>query len=246
LSARAPQPIREPAGEPVRAGRYQWLLFDADGTLFDFERAESFALAEAFRHFGTPFQTAYLERYRRINHELWRELEQGLIVPELLKVRRFERLLTGLDLAVSPAAFSGAYLQFLGASAHLIAGAEGLVQACQASHQMAIVTNGLQAVQRSRLARSSIGHLFGHLIISEEIGAAKPDGRFFDAVFDRIGHPARKRVLMIGDNWSSDIVGGAAYGLDTCWYNPKGEARPAAPQITKEIRALAELATWLG
>jgi len=243
VSARASHPLPAPA--EVRARRYQWLLFDADGTLFDFEHAELAALEQAFRQFGAPFQAAYLEVYREINRALWLELERGLIAPGRLKVRRFERLLAALGLAWSPAAFSDAYLQFLGAGTQLIEGAQELVQACHAAHHLAIVTNGLQAVQRSRLARSSIGPLFRHVIISEEIGVAKPDARFFDAAFALIGQPSRDQVLMIGDNWSSDIAGAAAYGLDTCWFNPRGEARPAAPQITKEIRALPELAAWL-
>ena len=33
---------------------YKWLLFDADGTLFDFERAETSALARTFAQFDLP------------------------------------------------------------------------------------------------------------------------------------------------------------------------------------------------
>jgi FMN phosphatase YigB (HAD superfamily) len=40
--------------------RYQWLLFDADGTLFDYDRAESAALKQAFRMIGAAFDPAYL------------------------------------------------------------------------------------------------------------------------------------------------------------------------------------------
>jgi FMN phosphatase YigB (HAD superfamily) len=40
--------------------RYQWLLFDADGTLFDFDRAESAALRHVFKFIGTAFDPVYL------------------------------------------------------------------------------------------------------------------------------------------------------------------------------------------
>lgn len=56
---------------------------------------------------------------------------------------------------------------------------------------LAIVTNGLQAVQRSRLAHSTIRHFISELIISEEVGAAKPQAAFFDAAFAHTGHPAQ-------------------------------------------------------
>ena len=34
---------------------YQWLLFDADGTLFDYDRAETAALKASFAQFDLPF-----------------------------------------------------------------------------------------------------------------------------------------------------------------------------------------------
>jgi FMN phosphatase YigB (HAD superfamily) len=84
------------------------------------------------------------------------------------------------------------------------------------------------------------------MIISEEIGAAKPARQFFDAALARLGNPSRQEVLMIGDNWTSDIVGAAQYGLDACWYNPGHRPRPAGCEITREITSLGELTDWLG
>lgn len=37
------------------AQRYQWLLFDADGTLFDYDRAERLALAGGLQQIGVAF-----------------------------------------------------------------------------------------------------------------------------------------------------------------------------------------------
>ena len=41
---------------------YTWLLFDADGTLFDYDRAEATALEQAFAEVGTVFEPTYLNR----------------------------------------------------------------------------------------------------------------------------------------------------------------------------------------
>ena len=57
--------------------QYQWLLFDADGTLFDYDRAESTALNQAFRLIGVTFDPSYLAAYRHINHALWQAVEKG-------------------------------------------------------------------------------------------------------------------------------------------------------------------------
>jgi len=90
---------------------YRWLLFDADGTLFDYDRAESGASREAFRLTGVPFDPGFLAAYRRINEALWQALEKGTITPGLLKVRRFELLLESIGVACPPDAFSPSYLE---------------------------------------------------------------------------------------------------------------------------------------
>jgi 2-haloacid dehalogenase len=221
--------------------RYRWLLFDADGTLFDYERAEISALSSAFAQIGVTFDVGCLSIYQRINQDLWKALEKGLITPEKLKVRRFEQLFEELGVRHPAAPFAESYLQCLANCSDLVDGAHDVVSALKAKYRMAIVTNGLSAVQRPRLARSSIRDCMAEIIISEEIGHAKPDTQFFDVTFARLGHPSRREVLMIGDNWSSDIRGAALYGIDAYWYNPNRSPRPADPPINAEITSLHEL-----
>jgi 2-haloacid dehalogenase len=76
-------------------------------------------------------------------------------------------------------------------------------------------------VQRSRLEKSTINKYFSSIVISEEVGAAKPGKLIFNAAFEKMSHPLKKDVLIIGDSLSSDIKGGNDYGIDTCWFNPK-------------------------
>lgn len=225
--------------------RYRWLLFDADGTLFDYERAESVALAQAFRQIGLPFDPSHLAAYRRINQALWQEVEKGQLTPATVKVRRFELLLQTLQAAHSPAAFSANYLQCLANCSHLVEDAEQTLRTLHRNYRLAILTNGLKEVQRGRLALSPIRHYISELIISEEIGFAKPAREFFDIALARLGHPPKNQVLMIGDGWTSDILGAAQSGLDACWYNPARKPRPAHPHITREIASLRELNHWL-
>ena len=153
-------------------------------------------------------------------------LEQQEITPAILRFRRFELLLESLQLSGSPDQMSPAYIEQLGICTDLIDGAYEVLDTLQRTCQVAIVTNGLQAVQRSRLAHSTIRHFISELIISEEVSAAKPQPAFFDAAFARTGHPPKSDVLIIGDSLSSDMQGGVDYGLYTCWYNPNAELQP--------------------
>ncbi len=225
---------------------YQWLLFDADGTLFDFDRAEKMALEEVFRLTGVKFDPDYLSVYQRINQATWQAVEQGELSVSILKVRRFELLLEAIGAAHPPEEFSACYLDCLAACSELIEDAAEVLEALAGKYRMAVLTNGLRAVQRPRFARSPIGRHFEQIIISEEIGVSKPAREFFDIVWRQLGHPHRKAALMIGDGWVSDIVGATRYGLDACWYNPGKKPQPTGAEITREIASLRELVGWLG
>ena len=224
---------------------YPCLWFDADGTLFDYERAEGSALKNTFEALDLRFEDDYLDIYQCINQGLWRALEKQEISSAVLRVRRFELLLEAVQLTGSADQMSTTYIEQLALRAELMDGAYEVLDALHGKCQFAIVTNGLQAVQRSRLKHSTIKDFISQLIISEEVGAAKPQAAFFDAAFARTAarneRPARSDVLIIGDSLTSDIRGGVGCGINTCWYNPKAEARPGGLPITYEIRHLHEL-----
>lgn len=226
--------------------RYPWLLFDADDTLFDYGRAETDALVSAFAAQGVAFQGAWLPVYQRVNAAAWRMLEEGAVTAARLRVLRFEQLFSELRLALDPASFSAVYLRQLSQQAHLVAGARDVLQSLHATHRFAIITNGLSDVQRPRLASSPLAPLIDHVLISEELGVAKPAPGFFDIAIERLGSPDRRDLLIIGDSLSSDIAGGVASSIDTCWFNPGGLPRRADVVPKYEIRSLAELPAIVG
>jgi len=220
---------------------YPWLWFDADGTLFDYNRAEAAALRNTFRSLTLPFEDSYLDVYRQINHGLWQALERQEITQAVLRFRRFELLMEALRMSGSAEEMSSAYVEQLSICSELMDGAYDVLQALYGKSQIVIVTNGLQTVQRGRLEHSTIRAFISELIISEEVGAAKPGSAFFDAASARCGHPSKSDVLIIGDSLTSDMQGGVDYGMDTCWFNPAGEPWPEALSITYQLTQLTEL-----
>lgn len=225
--------------------RYPWLLFDLDDTLFDFRAAEAHALEEALGDAGVACDPDWLPVYREVNAEAWRALEEGRTTPLRLRVQRFETLFDRLALHLDPVAFSARYLRSLSTQVQLVKGAREMLDAVLPDRRLAIITNGLSEVQRPRLATSVIAGRIGVVVISEEVGVAKPDPAIFDIALARMGGPDRRDVLMIGDSLTSDIAGGVAAGLDTAWYNPAALPTWDSLEPTHELRSLGELALLL-
>ncbi len=223
--------------------RYDWLLLDADGTLFDYDSAERKALQATFAEFEQPFGPNTVAAYRRINKQVWDAVEAGTVAEGDISVRRFSMLAEALGLSYDWAAFGAAYLRHLGEHADLMPAAEETLAELYGRVGMVVVTNGLADVQRSRFALAPITRYLHDLVVSGEEGVAKPDRRIFDTALARAGNPPRERVLMVGDSLSADMVGGRDAGVDTCWFNPAGLPRDHEVQPTHEIRDLRQLLT---
>jgi putative hydrolase of the HAD superfamily len=71
--------------------------------------------------------------------------------------------------------------------------------------------------------------------ISSEIGYPKPDRRFFAAIEHELDVPANQ-LLLVGDDWTNDILGARAAGWQTKWLQRKGTT-----SSEPHLRSLLEL-----
>ena len=221
--------------------RYRWLLFDADGTLFDYDTAEAAALTATWESMGLAMPPGLVGSYRRINASLWKLYEAGGISQPALQIERFVRLMSELDGSADPSRLSRDYLGYLARQTYLLEGTRELLDWAGERFRMALITNGIPDVQRPRIKRSGFDRIFPVVVISGEEGVAKPAPEIFDIALRRMGGPPREEILLIGDSLSSDIRGGVDYGIDTCWFNPDGLELGEGPEPRYEIRRLAEL-----
>lgn len=221
--------------------KYKYLLFDADNTLFDFDAAEHSAHIQMCGMHGLSYSPERYQLYHQCNAQLWREFEMGLCTKDFLLVERFRRWLSMLEETGDPAAMHRDYAAALGQSCILLPGALGLCQALAPDHEMYILTNAVASVQRARFAKSEITPYFKGVFISEAIGAAKPDPKFYQHVFCAVPGLTRENALVIGDSLSSDIRGANNAGLPCLWLNLKGQARPEDLRIDYEASTLEEV-----
>ncbi|MFP2768942.1 pyrimidine 5'-nucleotidase [Oceanisphaera sp. KMM 10153] len=220
---------------------YQWILFDADDTLFHFDALAG--LTRMFAALGVGFSEQDYQQYQALSAPLWVDYQNGAISAEQLQHRRFQHWAERLS--VTTQRLNHDFLAAMVDICTLLPGARELVQALQGKARLGIITNGFTAMQHTRLERVGLQDAFSALVISEQVGVAKPDAGIFEHAFERMGRPPKERILMVGDNPHSDILGGLNAGIDTCWLNTDGKAAPQGITPRYEVSSLDQLHTLL-
>ncbi len=220
--------------------KYDLMIFDADGTLFDFKHSERNAFESTLQRFGISQKLPELHRsYEKINQQIWLDFQEGKISAKKLRTERFRLFFQQENLDLDVNDVSTVYLQKLGEENKLLSDAEEIVKYFHRKVKMILATNGLSDVQNNRIRKSRIFRYFDALFISEEIGQPKPHNFFFQTMLEKF--PQTQKPIMIGDNLASDIKGGNDFGIDTCWYNPTEKENSINIFPTYEIRKLIEL-----
>jgi YjjG family noncanonical pyrimidine nucleotidase len=226
---------------------YQAHFFDFDHTLFDSDASEALAFHHALESTGvtsaddTETITRLFQSYTAINRRLWNDVEANRRNPNEVRELRFVRLTAEAEIDVDPRSLAAAFTHGMQEFGDLYPGAAEVVRTLAERGPVALVTNAISEIQRRRIERVGLdGHLDA-IVISSEVGVSKPSPAIFEHAFDQLDPLDRSATLMVGDSLTSDMAGGLAAGLPTCWYNPNGTAGDGAIAHHHEIRQLDEL-----
>lgn len=231
---------------------YKYILWDIDGTVLDFEAAESQAIKFLFKKYNLGICTdEMIADYSKINVRYWQALERGeMTKPEIL-VGRFKEFFEyiGVDASVAEA-FNSDYQIALGDYVVFEDGAMDVLNdernAANADgtrkYRIIAVTNGTKVAQTKKLKTSGLVTIFDAVYISEDVGVEKPNKEYFDILFEKEGITNLNEVVIIGDSLTSDILGGNNAGIDTIWYNKSKKVNDKGVSVTHEVQNLREVA----
>ncbi len=200
------------------------ILWDIDGTLINFKKAERAALTSAFNKIGFYDVTDdFLKRYSVLNRRYWEMLEKKQITLKELLTARFTEFFASENIYLPDAGeFNNLYQTALGEEIFPNDNSIALIKELKNSVKQYAVTNGTAKAQHAKLKNSGLDKLLDGVYISEEIGIDKPQKGFFDAVFQNPQIDINTTVL-IGDSLSSDIAGAKNAKITSVWYNPENK-----------------------
>lgn len=108
------------------------------------------------------------------------------------------------------------------------------------SHSLGLVTNGAACLQREKLAASGLSDSFKAVVVSADLGVAKPDASVFKHVLRQLG-ANNDYSVMVGDSISKDVDGALAAGLGAVWINRRGCPPPPNRTDLREVSTLSDL-----
>ena len=232
---------------------YTDLFIDFDDTLYDTRGNSSLALRELFDHFrleqNFPSFDTFSQSFWSTNEALWMQYSHGEIDRDTLIVERFRLPLAEGDNCDTSTNYclkmSDTFLELCSTKPGVVDGAHELLDHLRTrGYRLHICSNGFAEVQHRKIEAAGMRHHFDTVVLSDEAGANKPSAQFFDFAFAQT-KADRAHTLMIGDNFSTDIVGAMNVGLDTAFFNRHPETFTAPTAPTREVHRLDELREWL-
>ncbi|MGE0454895.1 MAG: HAD-IA family hydrolase [Vicinamibacteria bacterium] len=203
------------------------------------------ALRSALRRLGLRADAATLAAYRRINHELWGLYAKGRMAGPAVARERFRRLLSerGAEARLAKALDEG-YLADLSRRGEALPGARRALARLRRRFALAVVTNGYDRVQHSRLRAGRLLRHFDAIVTSEGCGYTKPHRGIVDAALASLGvTPAE--ALLVGDDLSTDRGAARSAGVPFVWLD-RGVVPARAGLPRRRVGSLSELAEQLG
>ena len=223
--------------------KYKWLLFDADNTFLDFTSASKKSLFLTSKDYGIPCDASRYKTYKKENAKVWESFENKEITAIELRSIRFAKYFEAVGFNdIDPLAFNTQYLTNLVEISEAYDGVSELFDSLlEQNYLLSVITNGLREVQKPRISKLGLDQYFHSIIVSDEIGVAKPDIGFFEHSYQSIPNPPSKsEMLVIGDNLKSDILGGINFGVDTCWIH-HDRKNDTSIKPTYSIRGILDL-----
>jgi 2-haloacid dehalogenase len=190
---------------------------------------------------GIGWSSAVLHEYRQINEALWERYRRREIAQAELAVERFRQLLARLGAPVRDARrLDRLFIESLSQHGDLLPGCRALLRSLAGSYRLAIVTNGIDRVQRSRLRAAGLERFFAAIVTSEGCGFAKPDPRILHVALQALSVEAREAVY-VGDDARVDGEAARAAGVSFIWMDRGAPLPRATRRPRRRIVGLGEL-----
>ncbi len=231
---------------------YRNCIFDLYGTLVDIhtdeEKPELWEkLALFYRYYGADYepeelQECYEKLVKQKTFEISKDIpKQRMCYPEMKLEEVFQELyaLKNAEVSLTHAMYTGQLFRIF--STEYIRLYEGTLQMLESlkknGKKIYLLSNAQRIFTEYEIRALGLEPYFEKIYLSSDCGWQKPDGQFFDRLLTECGL-SKEESVMIGNDGTCDVGGGAATGLATVYIrsniSPK-EPLPDADHVLEEM-----------
>lgn len=202
------------------------VIFDLDGTLYDYESCNAVATTAVLRAISKVFsvkeraaEAAYAAAREQINQSLYGTAasHNRLLYMQLV----CERL--GQNPALEPLRLYELYWNSMLENMKLYPYVIPLFDYLkEKSVKIAVLTDLTAQIQHRKLLHLGLAGYLDALVTSEETGVEKPDERAFVTILRKL-HVSAENALMVGDSTDRDIAGARRVGLRAVHFQRSAE-----------------------
>lgn len=213
------------------------VCFDLDDTLFDHRGAARAGVRRFLGDLNVEVTDSVLGAWFRAEDTQYERWRSGAIsFPE----QRRERLRIvlpplGVTLPADDAGLDALFDDYLAGYRHAWRVFPDVVPLLRTlrerGYRIGLLTNGSEAQQLEKLARTGLDAAFDAVCISEQIGVQKPDPRAFTLLAERLGVDPQACVF-VGDDPDKDVRGARRAGMRAVLVD---RADPAAPNLAAVV-----------
>lgn len=228
------------------------IFFDLDNTLWDYDQNARLALTDIYNslnlqtRYGINFNDFHTA-FRNSNYDLWRLIRDNKIDIKYLRKHRFYDTLLKLDIHNQELStqLETMFLEGMIEYNFLIKSALDCLHFLKKKYQLHIISNGAENITNRKINLSNLSDFFTTITTADSTGFRKPRVEIFEFALTS-AQAKNDESIMIGDDWTADILGANDSGMKAIFYNPNRIKRDGyTTNNYKEIFHLNELRTIL-
>lgn len=217
------------------------ISFDADGTLWDFEKVMRhslhYVLQELQKHDSKAATVLDIDKMIEIRSKVAEELKDRVTNLETVRLEAFRKTLETIGRLNDTLAhhLNEVYLEHRFEDITLFNDVLPTLNTLQEQYTLGLLSNG-----NSYPERCGLEGMFQFVVFSQDYGVEKPDPKLFNIAVEKSGY-AKSQLLHVGDSLETDIIGAMKSGIKYVWLNRKYVKNDLGLKINYEITSLSEL-----
>lgn len=217
------------------------ISFDADGTLWDFDKVMRHSLdcvlKELQKHDSIAATVLDVDKMIEIRSKVAAELKGRVTNLEAVRLKAFRQTLetVGRSNDILAEHLNKVYLEHRFEDITLFNDVLPTLNILQEQYTLGLLSNG-----NSYPELCGLEEMFQFVVFSQDYGVEKPDSKLFNIAVEKSGC-AKNQLLHVGDSLETDIMGAMKTGIKCVWLNRGHIKIDLGLRIDYQIASLSEL-----